>query len=478
MSPQSQSYALTAQSIDELYAQQGPENLGAATCRNNDLLESRGTVSGRIPVIANATVDAVDAKAHAYADATWKVLSLVYKAYQHEKETDANVVSLSGKMAALYSFIDDLEEDLPSKIKRLEEDVEWLVAVCPFVCMAIIIAQVDVNWAQVFDWFVPSKTIFASGGLYFPGDIVASPPPLQRPHPQTRPSTAPSRIPQTRRIATFFRSIFKVPSTDRPFKDYEPDPKTHAERENNALGFVRAHLWHGIVDMALSLLGFAVIIDVFILVLAAAVFYYGAGADATKMGPASLFDAHMLIGDLVGKPAALLWAKRLGGISAMAHLRLVPCLIIAAARGRSGLNGLLVASQVILSVVPPFVTLPLLYLTRSEAIMSVRVLVRNDSDNPRNPETAELEEQAEEGMVDYGSGKVATGLGVVIWLIMVASAAYLSITGSSRCDLGSTPVPQRSSFFLWSLPWLLPFAMASLLEVDLFLFWALLCDVS
>ncbi|KZP24076.1 hypothetical protein FIBSPDRAFT_1042377 [Athelia psychrophila] len=119
MSPQSQSYALTAQSIDELYAQQGPENLGAATCRNNDLLQSRGTVLGRIPVIANATVDAVDAKAHAYADATWKVLSLVYKAYQHEKETDANIVALFDKMAALYSFVDDLE-DLPSKIKRLE----------------------------------------------------------------------------------------------------------------------------------------------------------------------------------------------------------------------------------------------------------------------------------------------------------------------------------------------------------------------
>ncbi|KZP24084.1 hypothetical protein FIBSPDRAFT_951393 [Athelia psychrophila] len=159
MSPQSQSYALTAQSIDELYAQQGPENLGAATCRNNDLLQSRGTVLGRIPVIANATVDA----AHPYADAAWKVLSLVYKAYQHEKETDANVVSLSGKMAALYSFIDDLEEDLPSKIKRLEEDVEWLVAVLvPVRLHGNHHAQVDVNWAQAFNGFVPSKTIFAS----------------------------------------------------------------------------------------------------------------------------------------------------------------------------------------------------------------------------------------------------------------------------------------------------------------------------
>ncbi|KZP01966.1 hypothetical protein FIBSPDRAFT_880658, partial [Athelia psychrophila] len=112
---------LCSDSIEELYAQQGPENLGAATSRNNDLLQSRGTVLGRIPVTANATVDAVDAKAHAYADATWKVLILVYKAYQHEKETDANIVALFDKMAALYSFVDDLE-DLPSKINHLEHE--------------------------------------------------------------------------------------------------------------------------------------------------------------------------------------------------------------------------------------------------------------------------------------------------------------------------------------------------------------------
>ncbi|KZP29374.1 WD40 repeat-like protein, partial [Athelia psychrophila] len=57
---------------------------------------------------------------HPYADTAWKVLSLVYKAYQHQKETDANVVALFDKMAALYSFVDDIEEGLPSKIKRLE----------------------------------------------------------------------------------------------------------------------------------------------------------------------------------------------------------------------------------------------------------------------------------------------------------------------------------------------------------------------
>ncbi|KZP17692.1 hypothetical protein FIBSPDRAFT_830254 [Athelia psychrophila] len=104
---------------------QGLENLGAAASENNDLLQSLGTVLDKIQVIADATVNAVDviAKVHPYADTAWKVLSLVYKAYQHQKETDANVVSLFDKMAALYSFVDDLEEGLPRKIKRLERTI-------------------------------------------------------------------------------------------------------------------------------------------------------------------------------------------------------------------------------------------------------------------------------------------------------------------------------------------------------------------
>lgn len=41
-----------------------------------------------------------------------------------------------------------------------------------------------------------------------------------------------------------------------------PDaPKTHADWINRPLSFVRAHLYHGIVDMVVSLLGLAVVIN-------------------------------------------------------------------------------------------------------------------------------------------------------------------------------------------------------------------------
>lgn len=47
-------------------------------------------------------------------------------------------------------------------------------------------------------------------------------------------------------------------------------------------------------------------------------------------------------------------------------------MVVAIAVGRPGINALLVASQVALSVVLPFVTLPLILLTSSKAIMRVK----------------------------------------------------------------------------------------------------------
>lgn len=50
---------------------------------------------------------------------------------------------------------------------------------------------------------------------------------------------------------------FRVP----PRSPHSTVVKSHAERENNPLDFVRSHLWHGVVDMVSSLLGFALVIN-------------------------------------------------------------------------------------------------------------------------------------------------------------------------------------------------------------------------
>ncbi|KAF7979694.1 hypothetical protein HWV62_41711 [Athelia sp. TMB] len=100
------------------------ETLAANTGQITDVLISLWTILDKIQQIADVTVNAVDAlaKVHPYADAAWKLLSAVYKAYKHQKETDATVVGLFKQMENLYSFVGDIES-LPNKIQRLGRTV-------------------------------------------------------------------------------------------------------------------------------------------------------------------------------------------------------------------------------------------------------------------------------------------------------------------------------------------------------------------
>ena len=94
-------------------------------------------------------------------------------------------------------------------------------------------------------------------------------------------------------------------------------PRNHAEHENHSVSFVQRHLTHGIVDMVVSLLGIALVINALyvldnsqsgivqltfsfrIVVLASAVFYYGPTGPSD--GPATLFDAYDLLEGSLGR---------------------------------------------------------------------------------------------------------------------------------------------------------------------------------
>ena len=115
---------------------------------------------------------------------------------------------------------------------------------------------------------------------------------------------------------------------------------------------------------------------------------------------------------------------------------LIPSMVVAIAVGRSGIDTLLVASQVVLSIVLPFVTLPLIYFTSSKRIMSVR--------RPPSPERVQLEMQTSpiviqdrprvadvedfQDMKDFSNGKIVTGIGIVIWIVILAANVYVIVT--------------------------------------------------
>jgi len=120
-------------------------------------------------------------------------------------------------------------------------------------------------------------------------------------------------------------------------------------------------------------------------------------------------------------------------------LGLVPSMTVTIVVGRNGIDALLVASQVILSIILPFIVFPLIYLTSSSRIMRVPKTYldcpNNSSPDPLESSTSPTVVPAEahpevpqaREFVDFSSGKVMTSVGCLIWIITVVANTYVLV---------------------------------------------------
>jgi metal iron transporter len=88
---------------------------------------------------------------------------------------------------------------------------------------------------------------------------------------------------------------------------------------------------------------------------------------------------------------------------------LVPGMVVAAVQGPRGVDALLVASQVVLAGCLPFVCLPLLLLTSSKEVMSVR------------------DGKADGEVVSFANGYVAQAFGWVCLAVLVVANVYVLV---------------------------------------------------
>ncbi|KAF8633553.1 hypothetical protein AX15_001353 [Amanita polypyramis BW_CC] len=219
---------------------------------------------------------------------------------------------------------------------RMFEILITVLVLAVLICMIIVISGVDINWSTAFLGFVPSKFVVQSNALYTSVGIIGA---TVMPHSlflgsalaaqdriayrcaeekerqiEARASTVVSQgwlhglrtllLRSVKRFKMAFQSAVRVPDASA----HATTAKRHSEHENNPLGFVLAHIYHGIANMVISLVGIAVVINSLILILSSAVFYYGSEAARQSGGPASLFDAYNLMHGFVGKGAAILFA--------------------------------------------------------------------------------------------------------------------------------------------------------------------------
>lgn len=218
---------------------------------------------------------------------------------------------------------------------------------------------------------------------------------------------------------------------------------------------IKHSLKYSITELALALFTFALFVNSAILVVAGASLYQN--PDALE---ADIFGIHALLSRSISPAVGTIFALALllSGVSAgivctiagqmvsegainwklkpwlrrliTRSISITPSIIIAGAVGRQGLNTALTASQVVLSSVLPFVTLPLIYFTSRSRYMTVL------------PGMARYynETEDESRLVGNGSGGVNMSnrwyiiiLAMLVWLVItVMNVANLVLLGLGK----------------------------------------------
>lgn len=103
-------------------------------------------------------------------------------------------------------------------------------------------------------------------------------------------------------------------------------------------------------------------------------------------------------------------------------------MIVAVAVGRPGINAMLIASQVVLSLVLPFIVFPLVWLTSSRTVMRVRAPTPAARPTQKEEGAEEDPNVAEDVYLYLNNGRVIAGLGYGILAVIVVANAYALIT--------------------------------------------------
>lgn len=240
-----------------------------------------------------------------------------------------------------------------------------------------------------------------------------------------------------------------------------------------SLASIRHSLKYSIAELAICLFTFALFINSAILIIAGASLY-----GSRDSMDEDIFGIHDLLSRNLGKGAGTLFslALLLSGVSAgivctiagqmvsegaltwnmrpwlrrlmTRSISITPSIIIAGAVGRRGLDAALNGSQVVLSVVLPFVSAPLIYFTCMSRYMRVRprraraltgaTVVEEDegtfrAEAPNEPVATMTSNDHDDGSVKMANSIPLVVIAVIVWLIIAAmNVANLVLLGLGK----------------------------------------------
>ncbi|KAI7886533.1 natural resistance-associated macrophage protein [Lichtheimia hyalospora FSU 10163] len=268
-------------------------------------------------------------------------------------------------------------ETASMRVIRVFETFVMFLVLAVGICLSIILAESDANAIDVLKGYVPTREIFTDPScLYVAIGIIGA---TVMPH-------------------NLYLHGFIVQSRCRTWRSKRPEVEQVESGQWYLRKSLRDNLVYGFIDLVIALI-FAFYVNCAILAVASANFYYG--PDGQNQVVDDLFGAHHLLSVYLGPAAGVIFAlallcagqsstitATLAGQVVMAGFlgmttrpwvrrivtRLVaiaPALVAACIAGRSGLNQLLVASQVALSIQLPFAVVPLVYFTSRKHIMKL-----------------------------------------------------------------------------------------------------------
>ncbi|KAF0397924.1 natural resistance-associated macrophage protein [Gigaspora margarita] len=253
-----------------------------------------------------------------------------------------------------------------------------LVGVVGF-CFVVELVYSKPNSTDVLKGYLPSPEIFTNGEeLYIAIGIIGA-----------------TVMPHNLYLHSHLVQVRKNREESKGFDDKQLES---AESQKSKIkSIVDNTLKLSIADSSVALL-FALFVNSAILIVSGANFFYNS---PNNQKPADLFDAYDLLTSYLGKAAATIFATALliAGQSATITATMagqvvmegfcewklkpwvrrlitrgfavIPAMIIAIVRGRNGLNDLLVASQVALSIQLPFAVIPMVWFTSQKKFMQV-----------------------------------------------------------------------------------------------------------
>lgn len=317
----------------------------------------------------------------------------------------------------------------PLFVIRVFEAFVSILVIATVVCFGVELINVApyADAKQVFAGFLPSKEIVSGDGLYLTMAIFGA---TIMPHSLY----LGSGLVQPRLREYDIKNGNFVPEGEEAI--YKP-----------SLDAINDSMTYTLVELVVSLFTVAFFVNASILIVAGATLY-------SKDGSADLFSIYNMLCEYLSKPAGVVFALALlfsgqsagvvctlaGQMVSEGFLRwtispavrrlltravaIAPCLILVIFSGSSGLSAVLNASQVILSLLLPFVSAPLIYFTCNKSIMRVEIFendgIAMEDFSQESPRVAQYK--------DMSNGPIVTWCAVIIWGLITLLNLYLLVS--------------------------------------------------